>query len=929
MVGPHAKHRRNSPNGWHLLDLLSNTRMTAASTLFQHRMAHRSTWFPNGPKHPDGRPVRNQIDHILVRQRYSTSVLDCRSYGGFSTASDHHPLIMAVRWRCRALRPPPPSQHLAFRRYNQFSQDQAAEFEAKVSMALPSIPPPPTTDTASTVGDIKGGTAEGCGRGMADGPPGDAAEGSTGGEVGDTQGGTAESCRRGVAGGPPGGAAEGPRRGMVGDAREGEAEGCGRGATGGSPGDAAMGPRRGEAGDAQGGAAEACGEGMAGGGTPGDPTQLLTAFTEALHEAAASTVGMVRRGSGQCSTSYSTEEITSLSQRQKALRIQMDATRDPHVREQLQQQRRATLKQLHRALRAERERIWQERVAAIDLVRDDSRRFFAAIRELRSIQAGRKNYAATHVEDPDTGQMVADLQTTISHFTSFFNQLFHDPTKRDAFHGRGGVMAADVTEEEVGKVLGRMKLGRAPGHDGITVEMLRAGGRPVVNFLTKFFNLIIRSEMVPRDFNLGLLIPLLKPGKKARKENFRPVMLLSAMRKLLAAIILDRAKPALYGEIRERQAGFRSGRSTADGVFFMRMMCERACLGDWTYAAALLDFSRAFDTISREVLLQRLHDFRIPTNIIALLLSNTIVRVKLSGQLGEEWTSNMGVVQGCGLSPLLFAGYLECTMRQLDGDGDPVREEGQVPVQDTLYADDVALHRRTIVQAGTMADAAQPVFGRDGLDENLGKRQLVEARGVPVKDQQGWRIVKHLGSLLGTAEDVAHRIRRAEAAFSQVQWHRHSMETRILLFRSLVMSVLTYNAGLWTLTDGLERKLDGWQRRKMRFAGGYSWPHVVCNRKLYRQFRVQPVSEICRRMRLRWFGHVIREGEESASYMAYQMARDISGIRRRVGRPQLRWVDKVEIDVRKVGLTLARAEWHAADKRAWTRIVDQCLRAWS
>ncbi len=44
--------------------------------------------------------------------------------------------------------------------------------------------------------------------------------------------------------------------------------------------------------------------------------------------------------------------------------------------------------------------------------------------------------------------------------------------------------------------------------------------------------------------------------------------------------------------------------------------------------------------------------------------SNTKVPVKLSGQLREEWDSNVGVVQGCGQFPLLFAGYLECTMRQ-------------------------------------------------------------------------------------------------------------------------------------------------------------------------------------------------------------------------------------------------------------------------
>ena len=65
-------------------------------------------------------------------------------------------------------------------------------------------------------------------------------------------------------------------------------------------------------------------------------------------------------------------------------------------------------------------------------------------------------------------------------------------------------------------------------------------------------------------------------------------------------------------------------------------------------------------------------------------------------------------------------------------------------------------------------------------------------------------------------------------------------------------------------------------------------------------------------MRLRWFGHVIREGEGSAAYMAYQMARDTSDIGRRVGRPQLTWVAKVKADVGRVELTLARSRMRPA-----------------
>ena len=72
----------------------------------------------------------------------------------------------------------------------------------------------------------------------------------------------------------------------------------------------------------------------------------------------------------------------------------------------------------------------------------------------------------------------------------------------------------------------------------------------------------------------------------------------------------------------------------------------------------------------------------------------------------------------------------------------------------------------------------------------------------------------------------------------------------------------------------------------------------------------------------------MREGEDSASFKAYRMARDISDIRRRRGRPQTRWIDVVRKDVAKVCFSLNEAERVAADKKAWAHKADQCLRSW-
>ena len=74
-------------------------------------------------------------------------------------------------------------------------------------------------------------------------------------------------------------------------------------------------------------------------------------------------------------------------------------------------------------------------------------------------------------------------------------------------------------------------------------------------------------------------------------KSFRPVILLSVVRKILTALLTKKITPSMQNYVRDTQSGFRAKHSTADGVFYTRMMCERSLLGVWSYSDASLDFS--------------------------------------------------------------------------------------------------------------------------------------------------------------------------------------------------------------------------------------------------------------------------------------------------------------------------------------------------
>ena len=118
-VGSYSKHTSNNANGDRLLDLCGEHGLVLCNTLFKHKLQHLSTWFADGLTYSDGRAVRNMIDFIAVKTGGLTSVTNARSYGGFRTRSDHHPVIADFRLSFRPAKPAPKSKGRCFSKYNQ------------------------------------------------------------------------------------------------------------------------------------------------------------------------------------------------------------------------------------------------------------------------------------------------------------------------------------------------------------------------------------------------------------------------------------------------------------------------------------------------------------------------------------------------------------------------------------------------------------------------------------------------------------------------------------------------------------------------------------------------------------------------------------------------------------------------------------------
>ena len=110
------------------------------------------------------------------------------------------------------------------------------------------------------------------------------------------------------------------------------------------------------------------------------------------------------------------------------------------------------------------------------------------------------------------------------------------------------------------------------------------------------------------------------------------------------------------------QAGFRTGYSTTDHIFTLRCIIEEAKHAHRKVFCCFVDLRRAFDSIPRHLLLQRLLQLCFPSDILAAVVTiyeRVLARFRDHPSLSPPIHSTIGVKQGCPLSPTLFALYID------------------------------------------------------------------------------------------------------------------------------------------------------------------------------------------------------------------------------------------------------------------------------
>jgi hypothetical protein len=185
------------------------------------------------------------------------------------------------------------------------------------------------------------------------------------------------------------------------------------------------------------------------------------------------------------------------------------------------------------------------------------------------------------------------------------------------------------------------------------------------------------------------------------------------------------------------QAGFRPKHSTVDHLVTLRVIMKESRLQGKTLYCCFVDFKKAFDTIPRNELWNRMVEIGMPLEYraaIARLYEEVRCQLKIDYGFSDYFLSNMGVKQGCPLSPTLFGLCIDKLEKLINKVAKEEKLDGPKLMHQfillLLYADDVVLFSYEIESMQRLLGVLETFCECSGLTVNVEKTKMMVVRTI-------------------------------------------------------------------------------------------------------------------------------------------------------------------------------------------------------
>ena len=275
------------------------------------------------------------------------------------------------------------------------------------------------------------------------------------------------------------------------------------------------------------------------------------------------------------------------------------------------------------------------------------------------------------------GKLVNNKEEIKEEWMKYFKDLLNKENTQEAQITRTGVeemkMGKDIGLRKIGlreveRMVKMVKIGKAPGVDGITGEMIKKGGKCVNEWLQMLFERCRKEGKVPEDWRRSCVLPIYK-GKGDRRDcgSYRGISLLSIVGKVYGRLLVERIRETTEGKVGEEQGGFRRGKGCVDQIFTLKQLNEKYTEGGKELHLAFIDLEKAYDRVDRAALWKVMELYGVGEKLrkaVESMYEEGKACVRVCGEETGWFKVDRGLRQGCVMFPWLFNVYMDGVMRE-------------------------------------------------------------------------------------------------------------------------------------------------------------------------------------------------------------------------------------------------------------------------
>ena len=244
-------------------------------------------------------------------------------------------------------------------------------------------------------------------------------------------------------------------------------------------------------------------------------------------------------------------------------------------------------------------------------------------------------------------------------FSSVFTKITGGDVARLAGPNYPQIDPLTIRQKGVEKLLADLDPSKASGPDHIHCRFLKETAHELAPVFTCIFKQSIATATLPKVWTDAYVAPVFKKGPRCMPENYRPVSLTCVPCKILEHIIAKHYRDHLerHGILNSINHGFRSKFSCETQLLLtlqdLLTFRDRKIQVD----IAILDFSKAFDTVPHDHLLEKLQFYGMHGPLLdwtASFLKTRTQSVVADGKHSKPAKVLSGVPQCTVLGPLLF-----------------------------------------------------------------------------------------------------------------------------------------------------------------------------------------------------------------------------------------------------------------------------------